>query len=117
MIHNLTRDTIIANNVKLAHTSGQRMKGLLGKENLPQGEALVITHCQSIHMFFMKFAIDVIFCDAKDKIVGVCKDVKPFQLSPVFFKASYAIELPSGTIVASKTELGDQLQKMKCLEF
>ncbi len=110
MIANLTRGTTIASRVKIANNSWTRMKGLLGGADFPPGEALIITHCQSIHMFFMKFSIDVIFCDSQNKVVGLCQDIKPFYLSPVFFKASFAIELPSGTIAASKTQLGDQVQ-------
>jgi uncharacterized protein len=110
MIANITRSTPIAFNVKIARNPWQRMKGLIGSSSFPQGEALVITRCQSIHMFFMKFPIDVIFCDRQDKVIGLCADIKPGGLSPVFFKASYAIELPSGSIAASKTQLGDQVQ-------
>jgi uncharacterized membrane protein (UPF0127 family) len=87
------------------------MKGLLGRKDFPQGEALVITRCQSIHMFFMNFPIDVVFCDRQNKVVGLCQEIKPFYLSPIFFKASYAIELPAGTIASTKTQLGDQLNK------
>jgi hypothetical protein len=111
MIVNLTRNTVIASNVKITQNSLQRVKGLLGTKNFPQGEALIITHCQSIHMFFMNFPIDVIFCDGQNKAIGLCENIKPFSLSPVFFKASYAIELPSGSIAASKTQLGDQIEK------
>ena len=110
MISNLTSNTVIASQTQIAQNPSDRMKGLLGKDNLPQGEALIITHCQSIHMFFMKFSIDVIFCDRQNKVVGLCAQIKPFYLSPVFFNASYAIELPSGTIAASKTKIGDQIQ-------
>jgi uncharacterized membrane protein (UPF0127 family) len=110
MITNLTRKTSVASHVEIAQTSGARMKGLLGLSDFPQGSALVITHCQSIHMFFMNFPIDVIFCDTQDKVVGLCNGIKPFCLSPVFFKASYAIELPSGSITASSTQLGDQMR-------
>jgi uncharacterized membrane protein (UPF0127 family) len=67
MIANLTRNTTIASHVEIAQDPLSRMKGLLGKNDFPKGEALVITHCQSIHMFFMKFPIDVIFCDRQDK--------------------------------------------------
>ena len=109
MIDNLTRKTTIASRVKVTQNSWQRMKGLLGTRNFPQGDALVITHCQSIHMFFMQFSIDVIFCDRKNKVVGLCPEVKPFCLSPIFFKASYAIELPSGSIASSQTQIGDHL--------
>ena len=110
MITNVTRSTPIASRVETASNPQQRMKGLLGLNDFPQGEALIITHCQSIHMFFMRFPIDVIFCDAQDKVVGLCSNIKPFQLSPIFFKASYAIELPSGTIASSKTQVGDQIR-------
>ena len=110
MITNITRSTTIASRVEIAQNPLQRMKGLLGASDFPQGEALVITQCQSIHMFFMQFPIDVIFCDRQDKVVGLCADIKPFCLSPLFFKASYAIELPQGSIAASGTQIGDQIQ-------
>jgi uncharacterized membrane protein (UPF0127 family) len=109
MISNLTRGATIASRIVIAQNPWQRMKGLLGAKDFPQGDALVITHCNSIHMFFMKFPIDVIFCDQQDKVVGLCSNIKPFYLSPVYFKASYAIELPTGTITASKTQIGDQI--------
>jgi uncharacterized membrane protein (UPF0127 family) len=110
MIVNLTRNAVIASRVEIAQNSWQRMKGLLGRSDLPPDNALIITGCQSIHMFFMKFSIDVIFCDRQNKVVGICTNIKPFCLSPVFFKASYAIELPPGTIAASKTQIADQIQ-------
>jgi uncharacterized membrane protein (UPF0127 family) len=110
MITNLTRNVVIASRVEIAKDPWARMKGLLGRRNFSQGEALVITRCRSIHMFFMKFPLDVIFCDGQDKVVGLCAEIKPFCLSPIFFKASYAIELPIGSIPASKTQIGDQVQ-------
>jgi uncharacterized membrane protein (UPF0127 family) len=109
MIANLTSNTRIASRVIIAQSPWQRMKGLLGARDFSQGQALVITHCQSIHMFFMKFPIDVIFCDRQNKVVGLCTSIKPFSMSPVFFKASYAIELPAGSIALSKTQIDDQI--------
>jgi uncharacterized protein len=109
MIRNLTRDTVIASRIEIAQDSWARMKGLLGVMDFPPGEALIITRCQSIHMFFMKFPIDVIFCDRQNKVIGLCAGIKPFCMSPVFFKASYAIELPLGSITASKTQVEDQI--------
>ena len=109
MIVNLTRNTVIASHVKIAQDPLSRMKGLLGTGDFPKGQALIITRCQSIHMFFMKFPIDVIFCDRENKVIGLCAGIKPFALSPVFFKAAYAIELPSGSIADSKTQIGDRV--------
>jgi hypothetical protein len=110
MVVNITRQSTLASSVEIAQNPWGRMKGLLGRKEFPQGKALVITQCQSIHMFFMKFSIDVIFCDRQDKVIGLCEGIKPFQLSPVFFKASYAIELPRGTITASGTQIADQVR-------
>ncbi len=110
MIINLTRNTKLAAMYKIAQDPWARMKGLLGTEALPTGSALVITHCNSIHMFFMKYSIDVIFCDKANKVVGLCQEIKPYNLSPIFFQATYAIELPAGTILSTNTQLGDQIQ-------
>jgi uncharacterized membrane protein (UPF0127 family) len=110
MVINLTRKCQVASKVQKAQNPWQRMKGLLGRSSFPLGEALIIPCCQSIHMFFMKFPIDVVFCDRTNAVIGLCQNIQPFGLSPIFLKASYAIELPAGTIAATKTQLGDHFQ-------
>ncbi len=91
----------------MADTFLSRAKGLLGRSDLAQGCGLVITHCNSIHMFFMKFSIDVMFIDASGVVVGVVNAIKPGALSPIFWRADKAIELPVGTIEKTKTKTGD----------
>ena len=108
-ILNSSQKTVIAQNASLADTPLSRLQGLLGRKDFPTGEALVITQCRSIHMMFMHFAIDVIFADKEKRVVGVVKDIRPFSLSPYFWRAFYAIELPVGTIALSKTCVGDEL--------
>ena len=88
----------------------QRMVGLLDRRSLPDNEALLIPHCQSIHMFFMRFPIDVIFLDKDLRVVGLVRNIKPFHLSPIFFRASSAIEGAVGMIERSQTQLGDLLE-------
>ena len=109
-IRNLTQNTLIASQANIAATPLSRIIGLLNRSSLNPEEALIIQRCQSIHMFFMKFSIDVIFVDRADCVVGLVQGIKPYQLSPIFFKASYAIEVQEGVIRESKTQLGDQLQ-------
>jgi uncharacterized membrane protein (UPF0127 family) len=82
---------------------------LLGREQLSSKEALLITHCQSIHMFFMKFAIDAVFMDKKEHVVGLVRNIKPGQLSPIFWKSACVIELPVGTIEVTRTQIGDKI--------
>jgi len=108
-IFNKTRSTIVAQNAWEASGMLERLRGLLGKSHLKQGEALILRSCQSIHTFFMRFTIDVIFVDSQNKVVLVRNKLKPWRLSPICLKATYAIELPAGMIVATSTIKGDEL--------
>ncbi len=106
---NQTKNTVIAENAVLADTFLSRMVGLLKHERLDKGEGLVITHCNSIHMFFMRFAIDVIFLDKNDKVVGLVPNIPPNRLSKIYFSAVRAVEVPVGVIPATQTEVGDTI--------
>jgi Uncharacterized conserved protein len=108
-IINLTQGTTLADNVCVADNIFTRIKGLLGKEGLTRGEALIIKPCNSIHMFFMRFAIDAVFADKNNKVVGLVERLRPFRLSPIFFKAYFVIELPAGTIQETRTKIQDRL--------
>ena len=113
VIKNQTKNTTIASKVVIADTFLSRMVGLLNRDSFSENEALVITRCQSIHMFFMRFCIDVIFVSKEHRVVGLAPHIKPFQLSPVFFKSSYAVELQAGTISKTQTSIGDELEIQK----
>ena len=109
-ILNHTQNYLFADKARLADSFRSRLVGLLDRKEIVPGEALVITHCQQVHMFFMKFAIDVIFIDRAEVVVGLVENIKPFSMSPIFLKAHRAIELPAGTISHSRTSLGDSIQ-------
>ncbi|HSV42976.1 MAG TPA: DUF192 domain-containing protein [Candidatus Bathyarchaeia archaeon] len=98
---------MIALQAQKADSALSRLKGLLGRESIGEDEGLIITQCRSIHMFFMRFAIDVIFVDRTHKVIGLVRNIKPFQLSPYFFRSSYVIEIPPGKIDQTRTEIGD----------
>ena len=113
MITNVTRNSLIARRVTVADGFGARLKGLLGRAGLGPEEALVITRCQQIHMFCMRFAIDVIFVDGDNRVVGLVRNIRPYGLSPIFWKAQYAVELAAGIIDSSRTQVGDLLKSDK----
>ncbi len=108
-IVNQTQKRVLAEKAILADTTASRFIGLLRHVVLPVGEGLVITQCHSIHMFFMKFAIDVIFVNRNKIVVGLVRDIKPFQMSRYYWRADCAIELPAGQIETTKTALGDKI--------
>lgn len=108
-IINITQGTTLADNACVADNFSTRIKGLLGRKSLARGEALIIKPCNSIHMFFMCFAVDAVFADKNNRVVGLVESLRPFSLSPIFFKAHFVVELPAGTIQETRTKIQDQI--------
>lgn len=109
-LFNATKGVILAEKAAMADTFLKRLCGLLGKKELAKGQALIIKPCTSIHTFFMRFPIDVIFADKNNRIISVMPTLVPFRLSKLYFNASYAVELPSGLAKATSTSAGDLLK-------
>lgn len=84
------------------------------RKSFPDGSALVIDPCSSIHMFFMRFPIDVLYMDRNDQIVRVQKGIKPWRAGPLRTRgAKYVIELPVGTIERTQTTVGDRISLIR----
>lgn len=111
LIHaNENRRDVLASKLETADTLVSRTKGLLGRQELPTGEGLWIKRCNSIHTFFMKFAIDAVFVDRNLKVVAVHRDLKPWRVTWPHLRATSVFELPSGTLrSASDLEAGAHL--------
>jgi uncharacterized protein len=106
---NLTRNAEIGGRIEIAGTAGRRNKGLLGRAGLNPGEGLWIVPCEAVHTFAMKFAIDLLYLDKAQRVVKVRHAVRPGRISGAL-RAHSVIELPAGTLVATQTQRGDQLQ-------
>ena len=106
---NVTRQTVLGERVEVADTFVKRFCGLMFREELAAGTGLVLDPCNSIHMFFMRFAIDAAFIDAEGSVVGLCHDIKPWRVSSIYSRAVRTVEVPVGTLKASFTEVGDRL--------
>ena len=107
---NLRTGKTLATNVKVADTLFTRMKGLLGKKELPQGEALWIKPCFSVHTFFMKFAIDVIFLSKENQVIAAVSNLSPNRMTRLYPQSFSVLELPIGTIDATNTTIGDKIE-------
>jgi hypothetical protein len=84
--------------LEIARSSWTRFMGLMGRPSLEAGSALYLEPCNSIHMFFMRFAIDVLFLDRQGKVKRVMHSLKPWRISPIVFGARSVVELPAGTL-------------------
>jgi uncharacterized membrane protein (UPF0127 family) len=110
-IFNQTRDQLLADRVEVARSFWARGRGLMGRATLPLGFALVIFPESSIHTFFMRVPIDVLFVGRDDRVVGLREAMPPSRpfagVAP--WRGHYVIEMPAGVIAATGTQIGDQL--------
>jgi uncharacterized membrane protein (UPF0127 family) len=104
---NVTRATVVAERVEVADTSETRRRGLLGRTSLEPGAGLWLVPCEWVHMFGMRFAIDIVVLDKNNVVVGVQETLKPGWIGRIFWRAHSTLELPVGTIRASGTAKGD----------
>lgn len=110
LVRNLRTEAVLGERIDLADRWGARLKGLLGRDGLGEGEGLHIVPCNSIHMFFMRFPIDVAFLDAAGKVVRAVHSIRPWRATRVYLEAHSALELPAGTLARSGTREGDELR-------
>jgi len=103
---NTTRNTEVALRAEVAKSTATRSKGLLGRQGLEQGGGLWIIPCESVHTFFMRFALDLIYLDRRLRVKKVRQNVPPWRISACL-TAHSVLELPCGTIRGSQTEVGD----------
>lgn len=108
----------IAEKCEVADSFGSRLVGLIGRMGLGPGEGLYFPRCQSIHMWMMKFRIDVVFIKRTSaqtpfrfSVSSVHESVRPWKPFPIFdFRAEDVLELPEGTIQAHSLAVHDELE-------
>lgn len=113
-LFNKSKNTEIAQSVRVADSFFSRAKGLLGERELPSGRALWIkgsrlVDCNSIHTWFMRFAIDAVFVDKGLVVRAVYQDLRPWRMTWPVMGAQSVFELPAGTLRKAPVEIGDQL--------
>lgn len=107
-VRNLTKSTVPVYTLRMANTFWSRLKGLLGTNSLPAGQGLLITPCNSIHMFGMRYAIDVAFLDGDLRVLKISHSLPPGTTASCRGSA-HALELPAGTLLNTCTTVGDRL--------
>ncbi|HWO42816.1 MAG TPA: DUF192 domain-containing protein [Candidatus Eisenbacteria bacterium] len=107
---NLTKKTWLATKVRKADNFVTRLIGLLKRKHLGPEEALWLMPSKGIHTIGMKFPIDVVFLSKSNQVLGIISGLLPYRVSGVHLRGHSVLELPSGTIKKSRTEVGDQLE-------
>jgi uncharacterized membrane protein (UPF0127 family) len=106
---NVTRRIQIASCIDVAYSSAKRSKGLLGRNGLAPGEGLWISPCESVHTFFMRFSIDLVYLDREHRIRKIRRDVPPWRISACL-TAHSVLELAAGALQEQDAQPGDVLE-------
>ena len=103
-----TNGTVVCERCVLADSVWLRMKGLLGRRELPEDEGVLIRPCSSIHMFFMRFAIDAVFLDRELEVLRIAPGLKPWRMAGKR-RSKSVLELPAGRCERVGLREGDRL--------
>lgn len=96
-------------NVWLADNSWTRFRGLLGRPKLDLNQGLLLDPCNSVHTFWMRYAIDIVYLDRQKKVISIQQHLKPWRAS-INKKAKYVLELASGSAEYNNLNIGDKLR-------
>lgn len=107
--YNLSKSRSVAANVETADDFFSRGVGLLGRSGLAEGDALWLVPGNSIHTFFMRFAIDALFLDKTLEVKHVIENMGPWRVSPWVREAHSVLELNAGSLRGS-VSVGDRLE-------
>ena len=73
-------ETVLGVEAEVAESAFERMRGLIGRDRLERGRGMLITKCNCIHTFFMRFPIDATFLDGRGEVVKTVRGIRPWRL-------------------------------------
>jgi uncharacterized membrane protein (UPF0127 family) len=101
--------TTVVERCLIAEGPWLRMRGLLGRSDLPDDEGILLRPASSIHMFFMRFAIDAVFLSRDLTVLKVVSNLGPWRMASRR-RAHSVLELPAGACARRGVREGDRLE-------
>ncbi|MFZ6754769.1 DUF192 domain-containing protein [Undibacterium sp. Dicai25W] len=95
-------------NIEIADTFLSRLRGLLGRRDLSEKQALLLVPCSDVHTAFMRFSIDVVFINYDGVITKIVHDLRPWRMA-VDRTAFASVELKNGAAHYYQLEIGQSL--------
>lgn len=109
---NVTRQTFLATNLRVANTHLQRLRGLVGTSpsTFQHGSGLWIVPCHGVHTIAMRYPIDVVYLDQEGRVVHVEDNVRPWRVTRMIVECATVMELPAHTVWNTGTKVGDGIE-------
>lgn len=108
-VHRADDNSCLLPRVALTGSWFERLRGLLGSPPPGPGEALLIRPCSSVHTFFMRYAIDLIFLDRDWRVAKTVPSLKPWRMAACP-AAAMVLELAEGGLQQLPISHGLQLE-------
>ncbi len=111
---NRTRGTTLCARLEPAGGMAGKSRGLLGRDRLEPGHGMLFRRGRFepfmlMHMFFMRFAIDIVFIDRTGHVMRIDRGLRPWRISSLVFGAYQALELEAGAAARAGTRRGDTI--------
>lgn len=100
---------ILCHKMILAESFFGRLKGLMFSAELPDCDGFLIRPCNSIHTFFMRYPLDIVFLDQNFNVVKVLYDLSPWRMTWIYFRSYQVLEMKAGTLRAN-LQTGEKLE-------
>ncbi len=94
--------------MEIADTFFKRFLGLMGRKNIQRGHGLLISPCNSIHMLFMRFSIDVVYLDENFVVKKIVQNLPAWIGLSICFGAKSVVELAAGEVDRLKIKVGQK---------
>ena len=102
--------SIVANRARVADRIWSRLLALMGRRVFGPEDALALRPVGSVHTFFMRMPIDVVFLDGAGMVLGVRRSLPPWRIAAGGTRARQTLELPGGTVRRLRLQPGDRLE-------
>jgi len=99
---------ILVPKLYLADNFWKRFWGLMLRKSLASDEGLLLTPCNGVHTFFMRFPIDVIYLNEHMKILAVFR-AKPWRILPVIKGTKHVLEVSSESGLLKRIKVGQRV--------
>lgn len=99
----------LGNKVVRATSFLERLKGLMFEESLKDNDGMIIYHCNSIHTFFMKFSLDLVFLSKENIVIKIIRNFGPWKFTRMYLKADKVLEMKAHSLSSELIE-GDKVE-------
>jgi uncharacterized membrane protein (UPF0127 family) len=105
---NVRTGDVVLGDLREARGAWQRLVGLMFTRSLPAAAGVLFRPARGVHTHFMRFAIDLIYLDERDRVCAIRPNMPPWRLD--LRAAAAVIEANAGLARDAGIQLGDQLR-------